>query len=109
MKAEQVNMNTMFFKCQSTEMLFYHAGQPMSIYMVTKNDVKDTKDLERVILGPNPDLGHVLCFPVPSDTWFTRLVETGGDQDYTLFSCCLAPGFDQLDFQAKVLYEVLIQ
>ena len=79
----------------------------MSIYMVTNQEAKDLKDLQHVVLGPDPDLGHVLCFPVPSDTWFTRLVEAGGEEDYTLFSCCLAPGFDQTDFQAKLLCDVL--
>ena len=29
-------METMMFKCLSTEMLFYHAGLPLSIYILDK-------------------------------------------------------------------------
>ena len=70
--------------------------------------------MKRVILGPRVDQGQVLAFPVPADTWFTRLVDTPEDPgnmtvDYSLFSCSLAPGFHINDFQAKILRNILPQ
>ena len=48
--------------------------------------------------------------PVPAQTWFTRLVEVEGEaasqEEYCLFSCCLAPGFHIQDFQAEILENI---
>ena len=41
-RAESPTMETMMFKCLSTEMLFYHAGLPMSIYILEKVNITQT-------------------------------------------------------------------
>ena len=104
----------MFFKCESTEMLFYHTGHPLSVYLLPQGAAGAVASLERRVLGPDLVQGEVLSFPVPAHTWFTRLVEvevevetTGDTQDqFCLFSCCLAPGFHIKDFQAEILENI---
>ena len=49
----------------------------------------------------------MISFPVPKNTWFTRLVEAENDDEFTLFSCCLAPGFHIDDFSAKSLKNLI--
>ena len=58
MKAQPISLETMFFKCESTEMLFHHSGHPMTIYILDKEDVTDIKDLQRVILGQYVEKGN---------------------------------------------------
>ena len=76
---------------------------------MSSQDATSAQDLKHVILGPQVDQGHVLAFPVPADTWFTRLVDTTEESsvDYSLFSCSLAPGFHIADFKAEILRNVL--
>ena len=40
-KAEIPTTETMMFKCLSTEMLFYHAGLPLSIYILEKVNISN--------------------------------------------------------------------
>ena len=76
---------------------------------MSSQDATSAQDLKHVILGPQVDQGHVLAFPVPADTWFTRLVDTTEESsvDYSLFSCSLAPGFHIADFKAEILRSIL--
>ena len=62
--------------------------------------------LERVVVGPEVAQGELLSFPVPAHTWFTRLVEAPSQEDFSVFSCCLAPGFHIKDFQAEILENI---
>eukprot|EP00092_Neocalanus_flemingeri_P022310 GFUD01024192.1.p1 GENE.GFUD01024192.1~~GFUD01024192.1.p1 ORF type:complete len:177 (+),score=52.24 GFUD01024192.1:36-533(+) len=101
-RAEYVNPKTMFFKCQSTEMIFYHYGDPLTIYLLPE----DGGELEKVVVGLDAAHGEVVSFAVPKDRWFTRLVESCDEEAYTLFSCSLAPGFDGRDFEAATLETV---
>ena len=96
----------MFFQCQSTEMLFYHAGHNMSIYVLPHGRGADLANLERTVLGPHIARGQVISFAVPANTWFTRLVEADSQEDYCLFSCCLAPGFHINDFKAEIFENI---
>ena len=96
----------MFFQCQSTEMLFYHSGHPLTVYLVPPGSPGDLSSLQRLVLGPDTAGGEVLSLAVPSNTWFTRLVESDQEEDYCLFSCCLAPGFHINDFQAEILENI---
>ena len=86
-------------------MLFYHHGHPLTVYVVDQG-IDQIQNLRRVVLGPDVDQGHVLAFPVPADTWFTRVVEAEHESQYTVFSCSLAPGFHIDDFQAAKLENV---
>ena len=101
-RADFVNPRTMFFKCQSTEMIFYHYGDPLTIYLLPK----DGGELDKVVVGLDVAQGEVVAFAVPKDCWFTRLVESCQEDAYTLFSCSLAPGFDARDFEAEALETV---
>ena len=96
----------MFFQCQSTEMLFYHAGTNMSIYVLPHGRGADLANLERTVLGPHIARGQVISFAVPANTWFTRLVEADSQEDYCVFSCCLAPGFHINDFKAEIFENI---
>ena len=87
-------------------MLFHHHGHPLTIY-IANDGVTDISQLRRVVLGPEVDKGHVMTFPVPANTWFTRVVEADNQDDYSLFSCSLAPGFHIDDFMASKLGEIL--
>ena len=98
-RADYVNPDTMFFKCQSTEMIYYHHGDPLTIYLLPECG----GELEKVVLGLDVAHGEVLAYAVPKNRWFTRLVESCDKDAYTLFSCSLAPGFDQKDFEAETL------
>merc|ERR1712083_533138 len=98
---------TMFFRCReifrSTEMLFYHAGEPLVIHILEEN----SSDLTTKVLGLDIAGGQVPGLAVPGGTWFTRLVQTGDKNSaFSLFSCALAPGFDHRDFKAKKLSEL---
>merc|ERR1712079_979106 len=46
--APPVTMKTIFFKCQSTEMLFHHAGGAMTVRIVDEGAVR-VEDLRRVV------------------------------------------------------------
>merc|ERR1711860_415687 len=92
-RTKSPSLNTKMFKCQSTEMVFYHAGLPVSIYIVTKDTV-GPRSLKHVILGPEVDKGHVLSFASPAGAWFTRCVDTDsgeGGLDYSVVSVVLTP------------------
>ena len=91
-------------------MLFYHSGHPLAVYLLPQGAPGALASLERRVLGPDLVQGEVLSFPVPAHTWFTRVVEveaTGDTQDqFCLFSCCLAPGFHINDVQAEILENI---
>ena len=101
-----MTFKTMFFQCQSTEMLFYHSGHPMSVYLLPPGAGGDLSNLQKVVLGPDLASGQVVSYAVPPNTWFTRLVEAQDTEDYCVFSCCLAPGFHINDFRAEVLENI---
>jgi len=102
--ADPPSTQTMFFKCRSTEMLFFHAGEQLTIYLLDEN----SSDLSTKVLGLDVANGQVPGLAVPGGTWFTRLVQSGDKNSaYSLFSCALAPGFDQRDFTARRLGELL--
>merc|ERR1712098_653650 len=98
-RADFVSPDTMFFKCQSTEMIYFHYGDPLTIYILPECG----GELEKVVVGLDVAHGEVPAFAVPKDRWFTRLVESCDEEAYALFSCSLAPGFDQKDFEAETL------
>ena len=98
-RADFVSPKTMFFKCQSTEMIFYHYGDPLTIYLLPE----DGGELVKHVVGLDVAHGQVAAFAVPKDRWCTRLVECCNEDAYSLFSCSLAPGFDPKDFEAETL------
>ena len=69
------------------------------------------ESLKHIILGPEVDKGHVLSFASPSDTWFTRCVDTEdsgeGNPDYSVISVVLTPAFHPDDVKTMSLRDVL--
>merc|ERR1712241_688384 len=61
-KADKVNGKTIFFRCQSTEMLFYHSGNPMSIYLLPPGAAGVISNLKRTVLGPDLASGQVISY-----------------------------------------------
>merc|ERR1739848_325674 len=73
-----------FLQCRSTEMLFYHSGEPLAIHILEEN----SSSLSTKVLGLDIAKGQVPGLAVPGGTWFTRLVQTGDKNSaYSLFSC----------------------
>ena len=74
---------------------FYHLGSPVTYFLITPSG-----DLQTVILGPDPSLGHQLQMAVKGGTWKASTILTS-DSDltgrYGLISEAVAPGFDYRD------------
>jgi len=81
-----------FHRLASDELWFLHAGGPMRVWMIDADGV-----LTDVVLGADPDAGHVLQVAIPRDVWFAARPE--GDASYALVGCVVAPGFEFADFQ----------
>merc|ERR1712059_162965 len=105
-KADALSSKTMFFRCQSTEMLFFHYGDPLTVYILPEDGTKK-ENLEKVVVGLDVEDRQLPAFPVPKNRWFTRVVESTDSESYTLFSCSLAPGFNIEDFEAATLDNIL--
>lgn len=68
---------------------FFHAGSPIAYYTVSPHG-----QLQRAVLGPDPDQGHVFQMTVPGGYWKTSVLEQGA---FGLLSEAVAPGFDYRD------------
>ena len=49
----------MFFRCESVEMLFYHTGHPLSVYLLPPGTPGAPSGLQRKVLGPDVARGQV--------------------------------------------------
>ena len=97
---EELNDETTFFRVQSTEMIHWYHGEPMTIYYMPN---KDSSKMEKVVLGPTGDHFHI-C--LPRDRWFTRLCITDKEGGFTLVGATVAPGFDFKDLETKTYAEL---
>ncbi|WP_373531680.1 cupin domain-containing protein [Vampirovibrio sp.] len=68
---------------------FFHAGGPIRYLTVSPTGV-----VSEIILGPNPDEGHVFQMTVPGGFWKASALMSG---PYGLISEAVAPGFDYRD------------
>lgn len=80
-----------FHRIQSDELWFFHLGQSLEIYYITKGEIKT------VTLGNNIQSGEVLSFKIPANTWFACKIKH--EKEFSLVSCTVAPGFDFKDFE----------
>ena len=78
-----------FHSIKQDELWFYHAGAPLSVYVIGSSGV-----LDEIAIGPKTDKGQVLQAMIPAGAIFGSK-STG---DYSLVSCVVAPGFDFKDF-----------
>lgn len=79
-----------FHSINSDELWCYHAGDPLSIFIIYQNG-----DLDELILGPNLEKGEVLQVVVPAGTIFG----SKSNGEYSLAGCIVSPGFDFKDFK----------
>jgi len=73
------------------EVWYYHAGSPLSIYMISP-----AGDLECLHLGMNIDKGERPQQLVPAGYIFGSRQESGS---FSLVGCMVAPGFEFADFE----------
>jgi len=79
-----------FHRLASDEIWYYHKGEPLHIYELTKNGLLITHELS------DHDTGH-LSIVIESGSWFAAAIPTG--KEYSLVSCAVAPGFDFMEFE----------
>ena len=97
---EQLDNSTTFFRVQSTEMIHWYQGEPLTLYYMP--DANST-ELEKVVLGPDHDQFH-FCFP--RRCWFTRLCLTENKDGFSLVGATVAPGFDFKDLETRTYGEL---
>lgn len=80
-----------FHRLKSDEMWYFHAGQPLTIYMISPNG-----ELIEKQLGLNIEKGESPQVLVPKDYIFGSSMNNDG---FSLVGCMVAPGFDFKDFE----------
>ena len=80
-----------FHRLKSDEMWYYHAGSPLTIYMISPEGELTTKQL-----GLNIKNGETPQFLVPKNYIFGSAMNNSG---YSLVGCMVSPGFDFKDFE----------
>jgi len=78
-----------FHRLASDEIWYYHKGEPLHIYEITKTGLLITHELSDHETGD-------LCVVIEAGSWFAASIPTG--KDYSLVSCVVAPGFDFKEF-----------
>ena len=97
---EQLDNLTTFFRVQSTEMIHWYHGDPLTLYYMP--DAGST-ELKKVVLGPEAEEFH-FCFP--RQCWFTRLCLTDNKEGFSLVGATVAPGFDFSDLETRTYGEL---
>ena len=82
---------SLFHRIQSDELWHYHAGSPLSIYVLNREGFTVHK------LGPDLKNGQSLQIVIPAGSWFGAVVNEA--DSYTLSGCTVSPGFDFQDFE----------
>ena len=80
-----------FHRIKSDEIWHFYLGSPVKLYIL-----KDGK-LELILLGDNPEAGHVFQAVVPFGCWFAAEVSVPGS--FALLGCTVSPGFEFSDFE----------
>ncbi|MCB9231609.1 MAG: cupin domain-containing protein [Bacteroidia bacterium] len=84
-------------RLKADEIWFFHAGNPLSLYLFGQEDWKE------VCLGPGLENGEAFQCLVPRGTAFGAMVEKG----FALVSNVVAPGFEFDDFALVSRHEIL--
>lgn len=87
-----------FHRIKSDEIWYYHAGDPLTVYVIYPNG-----KLEEIKVGPNIENGEVLQAVVPANTIFGSTCTA----EYSLVGCMVAPGFDFNDFELFTTSELM--
>jgi predicted cupin superfamily sugar epimerase len=84
-----------FHRLKSDEIWYYHAGCPLTVYVIHPTGV-----LQEIRLGLNLDNGEVPQATVPRGTIFgSCMLPSSQSYDFSLVSCMVSPGFDFRDFE----------
>ena len=81
-----------FHRIKSDEIWFYHAGSPLSVHTLSKDN---GHKIQKV--GLDLTKGEVPQFLVPAETIFGSSLDE--ENAYSFVSCTVAPGFDFADFE----------
>ena len=77
----------------SDELWYFHHGLSLAVHSINVSGKYTAFEL-----GPNPEYNETLQIQIPRNSWFCA--ETlEGEQDYSLVSCVVAPGFQFQDFE----------
>lgn len=88
-----------FHRLKSDEMWYYHAGSPLTIYMISPQG-----ELSTFQLGLNIENGELPQILVPKDYIFGSAMNNSG---FSLVGCMVSPGFDFKDFELFERQELL--
>ena len=80
-----------FHRLKSDEMWYYHAGSPLTIYMISPEGELTTHEL-----GLNIENGEVPQVLVPKNYIFGSAMNNEG---FSLVGCMVSPGFEFKDFE----------
>lgn len=80
---------------------FFHAGSPLTYLTVSPEG-----QLNRIVMGANPEQGQVFQMTVPGGYWKTSLLTRG---EYGLISEAVAPGFDYRDRELASVETITMQ
>ncbi|NMW21543.1 MAG: cupin domain-containing protein [Chlorobiaceae bacterium] len=80
-------------RIHSDELWFFHAGNPLNIYIFPKKGEPSS-----FTLGLSAEKGEILQETVPAESWFGASLENPEPESYSLVSCVVAPGFEFRDF-----------
>lgn len=81
-----------FHRLQSDEMWHFYAGSPLLVHVIEPGG-----KYFPILLGNDPDAGHVFQAVVPAHSWFASHVADW--KGWSLVGCSVAPGFDFADFE----------
>lgn len=91
-----------FHRIESDEMWHFHAGSPLSVYVL-----HDNGELEIIKIGLDLENGEQPQAVVPAGVWFASRVDV--ENSYSLVGCTVAPGFDFEDFELAKRDELVEQ
>ncbi|MCU0588247.1 MAG: cupin domain-containing protein [Syntrophobacteraceae bacterium] len=81
-----------FHRIQSDELWHFHAGSPLSLYVIDPDGSLTRKDL-----GPDWEQGERFQGWVPAGCWFAASVKDKAS--FSLVGCTLAPGYSDEEFE----------
>lgn len=88
-----------FHKVGSDEIWLFHQGEPIEMYIITKDGNLQTK-----VLGNAFDKGEEPQITILANTWFAAKIKSG--TAFAFVSCVVAPGFDFEDYQIGDKHEL---
>ncbi len=89
-----------FHRLKSDELWYYHAGDPIVVYVIDK-----TGDLSELRLGTGCEKGERPQAVIPAGSIFGAV--THGEEGFSLVGCMVCPGFEYEEFELMDRDELL--